>query len=390
MAVLVINVSFSALRPRYFWHCACSTFTGDGLCGVKGNLIVQQWKQTHDLQNQNNSLLLLAAMSAGLAAASWLGRRARSYNFRDKTVLVTGGSRGLGFVLASAFAHAGAKVAICARDRAALGHARAKLNARGYQVVAVLGDITKPEQVADIVRVVNERYGPIEVLVNNAGTITVGPMDVMTLADYEEAMNLHFWAPLRMTLAVLPDMQQRGEGRIVNIASVGGRLSVPHLLPYSASKFALVGLSEGLRSELVKDGVLVTTVSPGLMRTGSPRNASFKGSHRDEYAWFSISDSLPGISMSAERAAQQILAAAQRGDAELTLSLPAKLAVRFHATFPELTGRILEAVTRLLPLSGGIGTARLPGRASTSRLSPSWLTALSDQAARQYNQMSIS
>jgi short-subunit dehydrogenase len=236
-------------------------------------------------------------------------------------------------------------------------------------------------------RAVKRRYGPIDVLVNNAGTITVGPMEVMTLADYEQAMNLHFWAPLHMMLAVLPEMRQRGEGRIVNIASIGGRLSVPHLLPYSASKFALVGLSEGVHSELVKDGILVTTVSPGLMRTGSPRNATFKGRHRDEYAWFSISDSLPGLSISAERAARQIREAMQRGDAELTLSLPAKLAVRFHTAFPELTARTLAITDRLLPGAGGIGTDRVRGRASTSRLSPSWLTTLNEQAAQQYNQM---
>lgn len=256
------------------------------------------------MNNQNNSMLLLAAVGAGLTFTSWLDRRVQRYDFRDKTVLITGGSRGLGFVRASEF-RAGAKVAICARDQVALTRARAKLNAQGNEVVTVPCDLTNPECVTDVVRAVNRRCGPIDVLVNNPGTITVGPMEVMTLADYEEAMNLHFWAPLRMTLAILPDMRQRGEGRIVNIASVGGRLSVPHLLPYSASKFALVGLSEGLRSELAKDGVLVTTVSPGLMRTGSPRNASFKGRHRDEYAWFSLGDSLPGLSISAERAARQ-------------------------------------------------------------------------------------
>lgn len=160
-----------------------------------------------------------------------------------------------------------------------------------------------------------------------------------------------------------------------------------HLLPYSASKFALVGLSEGLRSELAKDGILVTTVSPGLMRTGSPRNASFKGHHRDEYAWFSIGDSLPGLSISAGRAARQILAATQRGDAELTLFLPAKLAVHFHAAFPELTAQMLASVNRLLPEAGDRGTTRTLGRASTSRLSPSWLTTLNEQAAQKYNQM---
>src|SRR5918912_3423887 len=129
----------------------------------------------------------------------------------------------------------------------------------------------------------------------------------MTLEDFEQAMAVHFWGPLYATLAVLPQMRARRDGRIVNISSIGGKVSVPHLVPYSASKFALAGLSDGLRAELSKENVIVTTVCPGLMRTGSPRNATFKGKHRDEYAWFSISDALPLTSMSAERAARQII-----------------------------------------------------------------------------------
>src|SRR5204862_108983 len=146
-----------------------------------------------------------------------------------------------------------------------------------------------------------------------------------------------FWGPLYATCAVLPQMRARRDGRIVNISSIGGRVGIPHLVPYSASKFALVGLSEGLRAELAKDNIIVTTVCPGLMRTGSPRNATFKGRHRAEYAWFSISDALPVLTMSAERAAQKIVTACKRGDAELVLTIQAKLAAMFHGLFPGLT-----------------------------------------------------
>src|SRR5947208_13760729 len=134
-------------------------------------------------------------------------------------------------------------------------------------------------------------------------------------------------------------MRAHREGRIVNISSIGGRVSIPHLVPYSASKFALVGLSDGLRAELAKDNVIVTTVCPGLMRTGSPRNATFKGRHRAEYAWFAISDSLPVTSMDAGRAARQIVEACRYGEAEVVLSLQAKLAGKFHALF---TGRTTD------------------------------------------------
>ncbi|HKY04409.1 MAG TPA: SDR family NAD(P)-dependent oxidoreductase, partial [Blastocatellia bacterium] len=226
-----------------------------------------------------------------------------------------------------------------------------------------------------------------DVLINNAGVIEVGPMDVMTAGDYEEAMRTHFWGPLYTTLAVLPAMRSRSEGRIVNISSIGGKISVPHLLPYSASKFALTGFSEGLRAELAGDGIVVTTVCPGLMRTGSPRNATFKGRHRGEFAWFMISDSLPLISMNAERAARQIIDACKRGDAEVVLSLPAKLAALFHGVFPGLTADLLGLVNLALPGPGGIGTARARGAESRSALTPSWLTALSDKAAAENNEL---
>jgi short-subunit dehydrogenase len=181
-------------------------------------------------------------------------------------------------------------------------------------------------------------------------------------------------------------MRARG-GRIVNIASIGGQISVPHLVPYAASKFALVGLSEGLRAELAQAGIVVTTVCPGLMRTGSPRHARFKGRHRDEYTWFTLSDALPLLSMSAERAARQIVEACRRGDAEVVLSVPAKLAVTAHALAPGITADLLGLVNRWLPGPGGIGTRRAPGRESQCRWAPSALTALDERAARRYNQV---
>lgn len=337
-------------------------------------------------KNQNGLLLAAAGVGAFVAGRAVL-RRWREYDLRGKTVLITGGSRGLGLVMAREFAREGARVAICARNNAELEQARADLAARGADVLAVLCDVTDKAQVGSLVETVRDRFGRIDVLVNNAGVIQVGPMEVMTIEDYDEAMRTHFWAPLYTTLAVLPEMRRRRDGRIVNISSVGGKISVPHLLPYSASKFALVGLSEGLRAELAKDNIAVTTVCPGLIRTGSPRNAFFKGKHREEYAWFSISDSLPVTSMSAERAARQIVSACKRADAEVILSIQAELAVRFHGLFPGLTTNILGFINRFLPEPGGIGTRRAQGKDSRSSAAPSWLTGLSDEAARANNEL---
>ena len=335
-----------------------------------------------------DALILAAAAGAGaIIAARAVLKRRRSYDLRGKTVLITGGSRGLGLVLAREFAAEGARVAICARDPAELERARADLRGRGADVFAVPCDVTERSQVREMVGMVTGHFGRVDALVNNAGTIQVGPLEVMTLEDFEQAMAIHFWAPLYATLEVLPQMRKRREGRIVNVSSIGGKIAIPHLVPYSASKFALVGLSDGLRYELEKDGVLVTTVCPGLMRTGSPRNATFKGQHRAEYAWFSISDALPVTSIQAERAARQIVSAARRGQAELVITTQAVAAVKFRALFPEATADILALVNRLLPGPGGIGRKRAKGRESESSLAPSFLTALSDRAAARNNEL---
>jgi len=340
------------------------------------------------MRRWNKPTVLLTAGGVGLLLATRaVVRKRRGYDLRNKVVLITGGSRGLGLVMARQLLRQGARVAICARDALELQRAYSDLGPEHGRVLTVPCDISERGQVTAMVHAVQQYFGRIDVLINNAGTIQVGPMELMTLEDYDEAMNVHFWGPLYAVLAVLPGMRQRREGRIVNISSIGGKVSMPHLLPYNASKFALVGLSEGLRAELAKDRIFVTTVCPGLMRTGSPRNAFFKGQHRAEYAWFSVSDALPLISQSAERAARQIIAALKRGDAEVVLSPPAKLATILHGLFPGLMADVLGlANALLLPAPGGIGSARLPGKDSSSPLSPSWLTRLSDRAAQRNNE----
>jgi len=335
----------------------------------------------------NDNVLMLTAIGVGVfLLALSLVQRWREYKLHDKTVLITGGSRGLGLVMARQLVREGARVAICGRDRATLERACNELLELGGDVLAIPCDVTDKAQVEQMVQTVRNRFGQIDVLINNAGIIAVGPMEVMTLDDYETAMKIHFWAPLYTTLAVLPEMRQKRAGRIVNISSIGGKVSVPHLLPYSSSKFALTGFSEGLRAEVAKEGIKVTTVCPGLMRTGSPYNASFKGQHRAEFIWFTLSDSLPLISMSAERAARQILSACKQGKAEIVLSLPALLATKFHGLFPGLTANLLAGVNYFLPEPGGIGTEHAQGKDSTSGLSPSVLTTLTDKAAQKNNQ----
>jgi NAD(P)-dependent dehydrogenase (short-subunit alcohol dehydrogenase family) len=216
-------------------------------------------------------------------------------------------------------------------------------------VLTVPCDVSDRAQVARLVEAALEAHGRIDVLVNNAGLIQVGPAHTMTVEDFETAMDTMFWGTVYTTLAALPHMRGHGQGRIVNITSVGAKVSIPHLLPYSCAKFAAAAFSEGLRAELHGTGVKVVTIAPGLMRTGSYLNAIFKGAEEGEAAWFSLGASLPGISMSAKRAARQIIAATASGRAERILSLPANFIARFHGMFPGLTSEILGLVNRVLP-----------------------------------------
>jgi len=339
-----------------------------------------------------NGLLkgLLAAGGVGIGGilvGRALLRRSRWFSFQGKTALVTGGSRGLGLVLARQLVDAGARVAICARTESQLLAAAQELRDRGGEVVAIPCDVRDRSQVQSMVEQVVFRWSGVDVLINNAGVIEVGPLDTMTLEDFHRSMETHCWGALHTVLAVLPGMRQRGWGRIVNIASLGGKRAVPHMLPYAASKFALVGLSNGLRTELARDGILVTTICPALMRTGSPRNATFKGQHRKEYAWFSISDSLPVVSLDATTAAWKILRACQQGDGEVILGGSGSLAVWLQTLAPNLMTEFLTLVNRVLPEMGGIGQRAARGYESESDLSPSWLTKLGDQAAARNNEL---
>jgi NAD(P)-dependent dehydrogenase (short-subunit alcohol dehydrogenase family) len=325
-------------------------------------------------------------VAAALAAKTAL-RRARRFSFAGKAVLVTGGSRGLGLVLARALVDAGARVAICARTAPDLEAAALELRARGGEVLGMQCDVRHPDEVRAMVQQLLARFGGVDVLFNVAGVIQVGPLEAMTPEDFRLAIDTHFWGPLHTTLEVLPAMRARGWGRIVNVASLGGKRAVPHMLPYTASKFALVGLSSGMRTELAKQGILVTTVCPSVIRTGSARNAIYKGQHRKEYLWFSLASSLPLLAVPAERAAAQILRACRDGEAELLLRSRVDLAAAAQSLFPAATQSALAALDRLLPAMGGIGRAGARGYESESLWSPSLATRLGDAAARRNNEM---
>jgi short-subunit dehydrogenase len=306
------------------------------------------------------------------AAGSALGiRRMLSMKWlRNQVVLITGGSRGLGLLLAREAARQGAKLAICARDATELLRAQEEL-AHQTEVLAIGADVSDELQARALVDETLTRYGRIDVLINCAGMIQVAPMEALRLADYRAAMETNFFGVLHTSLAVLPHFRARRAGRIVNICSVGGAIAVPHLLPYSASKFAAVGFSQGLTEEVAHDGISVTTVLPGVMRTGS--HVNIQASSEREFAWFSVAASVPGISSSAERAARKILREAGYGRRVTHIGMSARLAHAAQGLAPNLVVRALTLVSELLPFA--------PEQV------PAWLTALGDRQSLLNNEL---
>lgn len=339
------------------------------------------------MKSNTRMKLLLLAGAGFLVGTRMMLSESNRYELGGRVAIITGGSRGLGLVLARQLASRGVRLVICSRSEDQLAAAQRELAALGAEVLAVPCDVTDRSQIDKLIRATIDRYGKIDILVNNAGSIQVGPMDSMTIHDYEEIMKIHFWAPLYATLACLPHFRARKEGRIVNVASIGGKLAVPHLLPYSASKFALVGLSEGLNAELKKENILVSTMIPGLMRTGSARNVTVKGNHEKEYAWFKTAASMSLISEEPVRIATRIINALEYNKTHPTLSGTARLAGLTKEIAPEFLDGLMSHINALLPKNTEDGLTPKKGYESESKRSSGRVTRSSDVAARLNNEM---
>jgi short-subunit dehydrogenase len=327
----------------------------------------------------------------------------KSTSKRNETVFITGGSRGLGLIFATLYAKRGARVAICSRTYEDLERAerRIKLAAPEATVHCYLCDVGKRDQVDETIEAIYREVGPIDILVNNAGVILSSPFERVNADDFRDSLNSNLWGMLNTSLAVLPHMVERKQGKILNITSVGGVIPVPHLLAYSTAKFGAVGFSTTAALSLRRAGVSVTTAIPSLMRTGSFLKAKFKGEYRAEMSWFSVLSTLPGITLSAERAAKMMIRACDRGQAFAVIGWPAKLARIGFALFPNLMIHLMGGVERVMPRSKDpleSIAAAMPGLKTTpsgealkgetiqtaTGLHPQ--TALGDRAARKWNE----
>lgn len=299
---------------------------------------------------KDKQLLLFSLLGAGaFLVTKKIVKKVQAYDYRSKIVLITGGSRGLGYKIAERLSKLGAKVIICGRDGESLKKAKESLSKNHKEVEAYVCDITQRTQVDEMLQDIFKAHNSIDVLVNNAGTLSVGPLESMSYDQYDDAFATHFWAPLHTTMAVLPKMKARKEGRIINISSLAGKISIPHLVPYSTSKFALAGFSEGLHNELKKDNILVTTAYPGLFNDRSYLNATYKGEETEEFKWYSEAQTLPLLSSTTDYVAKEIISAAAKGESEVVVGLPAKILVALKGVFPEITTDLFSFLNEFLP-----------------------------------------
>lgn len=374
------------MRDETGWHVPC------GIASQPGN---PGWpvlgEETAMRKGVWNGAKLAAGMALGMGAARAALERPPEADLTGQAALVTGGSRGLGLAISRELAAQGCRLAICARDATELETARAGLERSGAEVLAIPCDVSDRTQVVAMVETVAHHYGQIDILINNAGIVVVAPIANLTHADFERVLGANFWGTLNPTLAVLPGMRARGAGRIVTITSIGGKLAMPHLLPYDCAKFAAVGFSTGLRAELAGSGITVTTVVPGLMRTGSHLHVEFGGNQEAEYRWFALGASAPyPVAMSAERAARLIVRAARRGEAECTFPFTATLAARISGLLPGTTAEVLALVDRLLPKPSPQATGTQSGFTVAAEVDSPLLEGaiiLGRRAAEEYNQL---
>lgn len=326
---------------------------------------------------------VLAGLALAAAATRQARRQQQRIGLRGKVALVTGGSAGLGLQIARELVARGAQVVICGRDQTTLEGAAAELRAAGGVVEPYVCDVADRRAVEAMVRDVEARLGPVEVLVNNAGEIDIGEVGPGEHETFARMLDIMFWGVLNPTLALLGPMRERGRGRIANVTSIGGRVAVPHLVAYSCAKHAAYAFSQGLRAEVADDGILVTTVVPGLMHTGSHRAARVRGGDRAEYSWFAVAGANALSATSPEHAARRIVSGLRHGDAHVVIGLDAKIATRVEGLAPATVNRILSLVDRVLPdTADGGSTARRPGWSLETALTRSAATrAGREQAA---------
>lgn len=293
------------------------------------------------------TLLWAGPAVAGVLMARSAWTHLRKKRHRGSVVLITGGNRGLGRELARQYLGAGATVIILGRDEEALAAAETELSELG-DVIALRADITRAEQIADVTAEIERRFGRLDGLINNAGLVLGGPLRSTSAQDYDRLLQTNLYGTCRMTEAALPLLRGGKNPWIINISSAAGKLTVPYLVAYGASKAALARYSEGLMMQLAGEGIQVLTVYPSFIHTGVWDHAPVKDSKIPLRRAYNAISAIPFIAMSTPGAARRIIGAQSRGELKIVIPLSAEIFVRLVYLMPKLSARLAQGVARRL------------------------------------------
>lgn len=257
----------------------------------------------------------------------------------ESRILLTGASGGIGAAVARTLAQRKAHLFLCARDASALNALAVELRELGAQASVIVADLDAPGAAERVVAQVIEQAGRIDLLINCAGTSHFGVFEETPDAELERMLRINVLAPMRLMRAVLPSMKARRTGVVVNVGSIFGSIAFPCFAAYSATKFALRGLSEATRRELDGSGVGVLYFAPRYTRTALNAGA--------------VSEMARAVAMNQdepEQVAHALVAALERDLSERYLGWPEKLFVRINAWFPRLVDAALRRQTQqMLP-----------------------------------------
>jgi short-subunit dehydrogenase len=256
-----------------------------------------------------------------------------------KRAILTGASGGIGRALAAALVKAGARVALASRNAGALESLAADLRAAGGDAIVVPTDVTRDEDRSRLVEATVARFGGVDLLINNAGIGSWGHFATSTPEIMRQVMEVNFFAPAELTRVAMPHLTRGNQSAVVNIASMCGRKGMPAWAEYSASKCALVGISEALRGEFARFDVDVITVVPGLTNSGFEKN------------WLR-SDGRANLQfetgMSPEYLAAKIVDAIRANRREVVFGDEARTLLRFNRFFPRVTNRLIAKKVKKL------------------------------------------
>ncbi len=253
-------------------------------------------------------------------------------SFRDKIIVITGASSGIGRSTALEFAKHGAKLVLVSRRKDKLDLVREELSQFGNEIMVYPCDVSDKNQVKSMANSVIQKFGKIDILINNAGFAIYGNVSDLSIEEIESQIQTNYLGMIYCTKNFLPVLQKQNSGHIVNIASVAASFGLPGIAPYCASKFAMLGFSEGLKHELKHTNIGITVVSPIMVRTNFFEHKSFAKMPK-----YSIT------SLDPKTVAKTIIRASQSPRLEIIVPNIVRIGVWLKHTFPFLVNPLVGA-----------------------------------------------